>query len=162
MDWIGQKERLQDFFKKNRILFLFLLVGLFLMVLPAQEESEQQEEPLVLQTEQDLQTSLAELLSQIAGAGEVEVLLTQACGEEIFYQEDEDISLEDQRRDTVLVTNSDREETGLVKQINPPVYLGAVVVCQGADNATVQLSIVKAVMSVTGLTSDHITVLKMK
>jgi len=36
------------------------------------------------------------------------------------------------------------------------------VVCQGADRAGVRLAVVDAVKSVTGLSSDRITVLKMK
>ena len=43
-----------------------------------------------------------------------------------------------------------------------PVYKGAVVVCEGADHASVKLNIVQAVSSLTGLGSDKITVLKMK
>jgi len=49
-----------------------------------------------------------------------------------------------------------------VQQVNPPTYLGAVIVCQGADSASVRLAIVSAVGSVTGLSTDKITVLKMK
>ena len=55
-----------------------------------------------------------------------------------------------------------RKQTGLVQQVNPPTYLGAVIVCQGADSASVRLAIVEAVGSVTGLSTDKITVLKMK
>ena len=112
--------------------------------------------------EPSLEEALADILSQISGAGNCDVLLTQLEGEQIIYQTDDSASSSDQRRDTVTVSNSSREETGLIKQVNPPVYRGAVVLCQGADNASVKLSIVEAVMSVTGLTSDRITVLKMK
>lgn len=38
---------------------------------------------------------------------------------------------------------------------------GVVVVCRGGDRAEVQLRIIRAVMSFTGLPSDRITVLKM-
>ena len=61
-----------------------------------------------------------------------------------------------------MTTDSDRNETGLVHQINPPVYLGAVVLAQGADNPVVKLSIVEAVSKVTGLGADKISVLKMQ
>jgi stage III sporulation protein AG len=63
--------------------------------------------------------------------------------------------------DTVIVMDGNREETGLVKQVLPPVYRGAVIACQGADSANIRLAIVEAVKSVTGLSSDRITVLKM-
>ena len=79
-----------------------------------------------------------------------------------MYQTDIDITADKKRQDTVLITESDRTESGLIQQINPPVYMGAIILCQGAENAEVKLNIVQAVMSVTGLTSDHITVLKMK
>ena len=57
----------------------------------------------------------------------------------------------------VLLTQREGE-----RQVNPPTYLGAVIVCQGADSASVRLAIVSAVCSVTGLSTDKITVLKMK
>lgn len=163
MDWVTAKNGAMDYIKKYRYVFLILLVGIFLMVFPAQEEPEiQPQQTTTAETQPDLQESLAAILSQIAGAGKCNVLLTQAAGEQTVYQTDEDIGSDDIRRDTVIVTNSDRDEVGLVRQVNPPIYLGAIILCQGADNATVRLSIVEAVMSVTGLTSDRITVLKMK
>ncbi len=162
MDWIARKEVVLVLFKKFRPILLVLLAGIFLMLLPGKESPQVPEAAPIQEEPQDLQDALAKLLSNVAGAGKVEVLLTQAEGEKTVYQTDEDRSPENIRRDTVLVTDSGREETGLVQQRNPPVYLGAVILCQGADNAAVQLSIVKAVMSATGLTSDHITVLKMK
>ena len=156
-----EKEDLLDFVKKYRYILLIVLVGVLLMLTPETEEKEN-----VVQTEviekKDFQESLEDILEQISGAGKVEVLLTHAAGEEICYQLNEDRSGDDLRKDTVVVTDVDRNETGLIKQVNPPRYLGALVVCQGADNANVKLSIVKAVMSLTGLTSNQITVLKMK
>jgi hypothetical protein len=40
--------------------------------------------------------------------------------------------------------------------------MGAVIVCQGADKPVVRLAIVEAVADATGLSTDTITVLKMK
>ena len=88
--------------------------------------------------------------------------LTQREGERTVYQTDEDSASSGVRSDTVLLNGSDRSQTGLVRQVNPPTYLGAVIVCQGADSASVRLAIVSAVGSVTGLSTDKITVLKMK
>ena len=61
-----------------------------------------------------------------------------------------------------MVTNEERAQNGLVKQVIPPVFQGAVVVCQGGDQPTIRLAIVEAVADATGLTADKITVLKMK
>ena len=108
----------------------------------------------------DLEQQLSAILSQISGVGKAEVLLTEAVGRDTVYQVD---TRQNQgNADTVIITDQNREETGLVKQILAPVYRGAVIVCQGADRAGVRLAVVDAVKSVTGLSSDCITVLKMK
>lgn len=159
MDWVGFKSRGAELAKKYRYVLLVLLAGLLLILLPECGQEQTSQEPAI-QTEPqtDLQSSLEEILAQIQGAGKVKVLLTQKEGERTVYQADTD----DTRRDTVILTASDRAQTGLVQQVNPPTYLGAVVVCQGADSASVRLAIVDAVASVTGLSSDKISVLKMK
>lgn len=166
MDWLKGKETVAVFMKKYRYVLLVLAVGLFLMALPEQESPPEQTTPIIEQTEPQLQDTLAQLLSHLEGAGKVEVMLTQSKGQQTLYQTDEDTSVSDGNTDThrktVLVSGSDRGETGLIRQINPPTYQGAIVLCQGADNANIRLSIVEAVMSVTGLRSDCITVLKMK
>ena len=63
---------------------------------------------------------------------------------------------------TVIVTDSQRCESGLIRQINPAAYKGAIVVCQGADSSAVRLAITQAVAKITGLGTDNICVLKMK
>ena len=162
MDWESVKTKSQDLIKKYRYLFMILLVGILFMTIPQSEQSAITQAAIAQDIEPNLQTSLEEILSYISGAGTVKVLLTQSKGEEIVFQSDENTSPENVRRDTVLITNSARENQGLVKQTNPPQYQGAIIVCQGAESANIRLQIVNAVMSVTGLTSDHITVLKMK
>lgn len=168
MDWIGYTNAGISFIKKYRYALLVVAAGILLLTLPSQEEAS--EAPVESETgngaEPTLEDSLAQILSLIEGAGKVQVLLTQEKGEETLYQTDADISsgehTADQRTDTVLITGEGRLETGLIKQINPPQYRGAVIVCQGAGDPQVRLSVVEAVMRVTGLTSDKITVLKMK
>ena len=67
----------------------------------------------------------------------------------------------DEEINTVTVSGADRREDGLIRQVNPPTYKGAIVVCQGADNGAVRLAIVEAVSRATGLGADKISVLKM-
>ena len=166
MDWISLKRSGREYLQKYRYVLLVLLAGILLMCLPTggTEPDTQQPQAAPQPSQPELQDALAELLSQIAGAGEVRVLLTQAAGEQTLYQTDEDISNQETssqiRRETVLVSGD--TQTGLIRQILPPSYRGAIVLCQGADNAQIRLSIVQAVANATGLTSDKITVLKMK
>lgn len=166
MDWIAHTNTGISILKKYRYALLAILAGILLLTFPGQKPDSPEESVQKKETEETLEVQLAQILSLIHGAGRVDVLLTPLKGEETVYQTDEDISsgehTADQRSDTVLITGEGRLETGLVKQINPPVYRGAVIVCQGAGNPQVRLSVVEAVMSVTGLTSDKITVLKMK
>lgn len=166
MEGIDIKRDGLEILKKYRYVFLILLIGLFFMLVPETSEKAQEPEPQAVVVESSLQTELGIILSKIAGAGNVEVLLTEASGSQTYYQADEMLSTDentkDQRRDTVIVTNSSREETGLIRRVDPPVYQGAIVLCQGADDARVRLSIVEAVSNATGLTTNKITVLKMK
>ena len=162
MEGITDRVTFLEGWKKYRMVILVLILGIALLAFPEKKQEEPTQAPVVHTEKGDLEAALANILSQIHGAGKVEVLLTQAAGERITYQTDEDTSDTDTRRNTVLITNSDRDETGLVRQVLPPVYQGAIVVCEGADSAQIRLAVVEAVMCVTGLTSDRISVLKMK
>lgn len=158
-------QKLKEFIQKYRYAALVLLAGLFLMLLPGGKEEIVAQEP-IQEISQPLQknfaSELSEILSKIEGAGKVQVFLSQAAGEETIYQTDEDIASGNIRLETVILTDGDRAEAGLVRQVNPPVYLGAIVLCQGADSAAIRLSVTQAVANATGLGTDQISVLKMK
>ena len=166
MDRGEQRELILSFVRKYRWAAAVVLVGLILMALP-QPRQETQAPPAPEPAEAaGLQQQLEALLATLAGAGKVKVLLTEGTGEEVHYQLDQQEQRRqdstDRRSDTVLVTGQDRGETGLVRRTDPPVYRGAVVLCQGADSPQVRLAVVDAVATATGLTSDKISVLKMK
>lgn len=164
MDRLENMRSVLEFLKKYKYAAIILLAGIALMLIPASEEKDEITVPVC--QEPSLQDSLEKILTEIYGAGKVSVLLTQSAGEETLFQENRDVSLEEGREnnriETVLVSGTGREEAGLIRQVNAPVYRGAVIVCQGADNAAVRLAVVEAVKSATGLTTDHISVLKMK
>jgi stage III sporulation protein AG len=151
-------EKTVDYLKKYRWALLILLIGIVLMLLPGSSK----EQPSVEETPREeiigMEQELAHILSQIQGAGNVQVLLTESTGAQTVYQTDK----EDPHEKTVIITGSDRAQSGLVQQVIPPKYMGAIVVCNGADNASVRLAIVEAVSKVTGLGADRISVLKMK
>ena len=161
---------LKQFLAKYKPVLLILLVGIILMLLPVGSR-ERKQETAVQSTEKaeetvKLQDQLSAFLSQMAGAGKVQVLLTEAAGQQTIYQADKDTSTNDNsqmdRSDTVILTNSARDQVGLVCQVNPPTYLGAVVLCQGADQPSIRLAITEAVANATGLGYHKITILKMK
>lgn len=160
MDTMTLRQRSLELLKKYRYVVLVILAGILLMALPAEKEPESL--PTQTQAQPDLQEELAEILSRLEGAGKVKVLLTEAEGAKTTYQSDTDIRTDARQSDTVLVTGSDRSQTGLVRQVDPPRYQGAVVLCQGASRASVRLAIVEAVANATGLSTSRISVLKMK
>lgn len=159
---------IKEFFYKNRAVALVVLLGVLLMLLPTgkTESKKPQQQAAVAQPRESLEARLEQILSQVSGAGNVRVLLTQERGETSVYQLDlQEVTDGDRReirQDTVTVTGSDRQQEGLLTQVEAPRYRGAVVVCQGGDNPTVRLSVVEAVSGATGLPSNRITVLKMK
>lgn len=161
MDWAAVKYKSMEVVKKYKYVLLVLALGMVLMALP--EGSEKVEElPGTTVETKSISDELEEILGQIDGVGKVKVLLTESAGAETLYQTDEDSDAQSIRIETVIVSNADRAEEGLVKQVNPPVWQGAIVVCQGAERPAVRLSVVEAVSNVTGISTNRITVLKMK
>ncbi len=168
MDYIAIKDKLIVFVRKYQYVLLILVVGIILMLLPSkQTEKEQQmvQEPMQTCEYSFVQQELSQILCKIEGAGKVEVMLTVSAGEQSIYQVDESSSGSESGnydRETVIITDANRGQSGLVQQVIPPRYQGAIVVCQGANRAAVRLSIIEAVSKVTGLGADKISVLKMK
>ena len=112
-----------------------------------------------------IEDKLEKILSQIRGVGRVQVMITEQTGEETVYQVDEDQSDSEANRTTkykTVIVSSSGTQSGLVQTVTPPTYLGAIVVCQGAQSPTVRLAVATAVSAVTGISLDRISVLEMK
>lgn len=161
MDPIAPKQHINAIFAKYKYPILVLLLGLGLMLLPGRETDELPPVPAETAPADSLEQRLEALLSQIQGAGQVRVLLTEDTGRETVYQTDLQADDSGRSEDTVLVEDSARNETGLVRRTLEPRYRGAVILCQGADAAQVKLAIVEAVRCVTGLGADQISVQKL-
>ena len=162
------REFMLPFFLKYKYAILILGIGIVLMLIPGtgkNVKTETKDIPDVIQSV-SVQDELESILKLIHGAGNVKVLLKESCGVETIYQVDEEVSINDsstnRKVDTIIISDQDRKEGGLIKQINPPKYLGAIVLCQGADDPSIKLAITNAVSKITGLGSDKIAVLKMK
>lgn len=157
--------------KKYRYGILILVTGLVLMMIPTGGKSNKTDNTesttgKVTQTKDTLTKQLQDTLAGMEGVGNVKVLLTISAGEETVYQVDESISTSDSgstiQKETVIITGADRQQQPLISYIKPATYLGAIIVCQGADQPSVKLAVVDAVSKITGLSSDKISVVKMK
>lgn len=163
------KLNLQELAAKYKYAILVLLVGLVLLLIPGKStQIKKADIPIETVKSQQMftQEALEEILQTVQGAGRVKVLLSMATGEETVYQADSESTSggddSDSSIKTVIITDAQRNESGLIRQVNPAVFQGAIVVCQGADNPTVRLTITQAVSKITGLGADAICVLKMQ
>ena len=153
---------------KYKYSILVLLIGFVLMLTPeiSGEKTAAKLTDYDLVNEPTLEQRLSAVLSNMSGAGDVEVILTKSAGEEVIYQINQDSNIADSneqtKSSTVTITDSDRNQSGLVRQVNPARYQGAIILCQGADDPVVCLAIVDAVSKATGLGANKISVLKMK
>lgn len=152
--------------EKFKYAVLILALGILLMLIPVKDKP--QEVPVQkgeLSADPPFSEKLEDILSTIDGAGQTKVLLTLETGGTSIFQTDlqleqtENIRKEDSK--TVLLSSGSGTEDALIKETVYPSYRGALVVCEGADSAAVRLRMIQAVSSLTGLTSDKITVIKM-
>lgn len=169
MDFVTLKSRISEYIGKYKYVWIVLLVGVVLMMLPERKKDDatiQIQAASESATEFSIEDRLGEILCHVAGAGKVKVMLSVSQGERTIYQTDTTYSQTtdhtDSRTQTILIKDDDRSESGLVHQRNPPTYQGAIILAQGADDPAVKLAIVEAVSDVTGLGADRISVLKMR
>ena len=163
------KSRVVRIVREHKYAILITVIGLVFLITPTISHSEKAETKELqidnISSIANVEERLSAILSKIKGAGKVAVMLTTATGEEIVYQvnrqSNERSESSENSIDTVIVSDKDRTESGLIQQVNPPKYLGAVIVCQGADDPKVQLAIIDAVSKITGLATHRISVLRM-
>lgn len=153
---------------KYKYAIAVLLLGVGLMLLPKRSENntqQQTQEQLPIETV-SVEAQLAEILSQVKGAGRVEVMLTIKEGAQTLYQTDTNHSQSDASAsttsDTVIISDGNRTQGALIRQVYGPKYQGAIILCAGANDPSVRLAIVDAVSKITGLGADKISVLELK
>ena len=165
MDWLKNNPKIFERFEKYKFVILVIVIGIILMLVPVKGSQEPEHEPLTTESDVQLEEELAKILTQIKGVGKVQVMITEQTGSETVYQVDEDRSENDGhgsiKRETVILSGGGNQ-SGLIKTVTPPTYLGAIIVCQGASSPVVKLAVANAVSSVTGISLDRISVLEMK
>ena len=159
LQWPGFGERGRAFWRRYGPPLLVAALGVVLMALPTgggQEpagETEQQEFDL-----EGFEKKLSRTLSQISGAGEVEVVLSLDSGSRQVLAQD--IKQEGERvtRDTVTLNRGSGGQSVVPLQTSAPQFRGALVVCPGGGDPQVRLELLKAVSALTGLGADRVCV----
>ncbi len=168
MDILNTLKNASKFLVKYKYALIIILVGVLLMLIPEKNSQTQDisAEATSMQQEISIEQQLAEILSKVKGAGRVEVMLTVREGEQVIYQTDTNSSNGEssgsQSTDTVILSDKNRNQVGLVRQIYGPKYQGAIIICEGASDASVRLAIIDAVSKITGLGTDKISILELK
>ncbi len=115
-----------------------------------------------------MQTEMEEILGTIQGVGQLRLMLTvdtgtqrELAGDTSLTYSGETTAPEDYSRttETVVVSGGSGEDQVVVTRETYPQFRGALVVCQGADDPQVKLSVIDAVSALTGLGSDRISVI---
>lgn len=156
-------QRVRASLHKYRLVWLVILAGLVLLLLPTGggEGEEPAAEPA--QGTFDLEATearLAQALSKIRGAGEVTVVLTVANGPRQVLAQDVDRDTgqgEESTQTVVLSRGSSSQETVTVQEIYPQ-YQGVLVVCPGGGDPEVRLQLTQALSALTGLGADKISI----
>lgn len=166
MDWLEPAKKLLERYEKYKYVLLIVAVGIIFMLIPSdREEPAPLVKESVSESPRNVTEELCQILGHIQGVGRVKVMITEMTGSETVYQVDTDRTETSDdlhiRTETVIVS-AGSEERGLIQTVTPPTYLGAIIVCQGADDAAVRLAVATAVSDVTGISMDRISVLKMK
>ena len=162
---------------KYKYIIVVAVVGILLLSFPTGEKELKSSASTGGMSEFSLaefEKRVENILQSCHGVGRTKVILTVKSGPESVYAKEERYSTgkqedgksTDESRDgdskpSILSVGSGREEPLVIKQVYPK-FRGAVVVCDGADDIKVCGDITEAVSSLTGLTSDKISVIKMK
>jgi len=184
------KEQIQSVWKrveKYKYLALVVAVGVALLMIPTGSGPPESAtgppgyvEPSARQPAADftveaMERKLQSALAQTEGVGRVTVALTVAGSPAAVYAENQRSRTRSNWLDGATVSHEQDAESQVVmasgasggtqpvaESTRYPDFIGALIVCDGAGDPTVQLRIAGAVASLTGLTYDKIAIVPMK
>lgn len=164
-------EGVQRIWERYKWAVLVILAGVVALLWPSggpkETSTAQSTAVAALGDPEALQEEMEEILSHISGVGEVRLLLTvetdgerQLAGNTETSYSGSASAPEDFSRSWEAVMAQDGGQTPVVTTTRYPTYRGALVVCQGGDQASVRLAVTEAVTALTGLPADRVSVAK--
>jgi len=158
-------KKISNFIKNrhNITIIIILIIGTLLMLLPGAFEKKP-EKTTLLAEEPNYTEELKKILSEIKGAGDVEVMITylQTSEKRLAYETKSD---KYDRGDSGYEENTDRQavlssgEPVVLSQSYPKVK-GVVVIAKGASDAKVKADILEAVTTAFDIASHKVCVLE--
>ena len=177
-----QKFNFKKIYKNQKNIFILLIIGFILLIAPSffkHKKSKIIENSGNQEFVEKIQNNIADMVSNIEGAGKSKVLITLDEGEEIIYLAekkensqvitDENSYNQNLKRKTddiekkyITTKDSNGNETPvIIKKIEPKIR-GAVISCQGAKNQEVRENIIKMVSVALDINSSKICVTKFR
>lgn len=156
----------KEFLEKYQVVFLVLMIGIMLMLLPGNEREYEPASPStevesVTQFDLDaFEQRLSKSLSKVEGAGETSVLLTLKSGSRQILAQNLEQDGDHTISTAVTVGGSGSGQEVVPLQTVGPQFQGALIICPGGEQPQVRLRLVAAVAALTGLSSNHISVCK--
>lgn len=171
MEWKDKKGALARLWDQYKGIVLILAVGVLLLSWPSKDVSVQRTESegsTGWNALEETEARMEQILAQIDGVGRLSLMLSLessarqelSVDTELSYRGDTDAPEEYSRKSETVFISTDQGDAPVVAYSVSPVYRGAVVVCQGAENAGVRLAVTQAVAALTGLGSDRIMVIQ--
>lgn len=167
--------------KKFNIIFAIGIVGILLISLSEVDfsskkttESTNMDEISIESYIEKIENKTKKIIGQIDGAGKCEVMITAEISSEKDYatndnikqetenKDNENILKNDSEKEVVMIENSSGKKQALIQKIYEPKIRGVLVLCEGADNAEINEKITNAVRALLNVSSNKISVLKIK
>ena len=175
LSWLGGiAEKILPVLIKYRALLVVLLAGVLLVSAgwpgSGRHDPVQETAPAAADEEgfslSAFEENLNQKLAAIEGVGRVGLMLSLDQTEEAVYavntrRTDSEAGGQSYESDLTVVSDGSYGETPVTVKNLLPTFRGAVVLCDGADNAEVRLAVTQAVTTVCGIGADKVTVLKM-
>lgn len=162
-----KKIKIEGLWNKYKFVILIILAGICLMMLPTGKKTQTVGKNDLAEDDfslEQMEEKMTDVLSHIQGVGKIRVMLTLKSGSQLHLAEDVSRSGKENepKYDSETVTinrGSGNQEVVVTNQIYP-TYQGAVIVCQGAGQSSVRLSVTEAVAALTGLSADKISIVQ--
>jgi len=170
------KDKIKQMLQKHKYLLIVIIAGVVLLMWPSASSAAPviQNQHVYDFSTNEMEERLSEALSQVHGVGRVEVVLTLRTGTETVFHQDSSTRSSQQREDGELTSHSnDTTDTTVVLpqgggvqapavvMQRAPEFMGALIICDGGDDAMVRLQVINAVAALTGIPTDRITVVRM-
>lgn len=147
---------------------ILILISEFIAEKPKNTDNEQVQSSF-FDYESDIENRLCDIISQINGAGRVNVMVTLKSGEEkkyayneVFQAKNDENSSDSKTENEYVVIDGEKGDECVLLKTEFPEIQGVIVVCDGGDNSVIKNDITNAVSALLNISTNNISVIKMK